>query len=103
MSIYLAPTREWMVEDQLNVEYKVSGELREDILKRALRPINDITSVWMVKSTRSDGHVIEIFVHPFGEPKVSVFSQNEPFEDPKDAQQNLFEWIFENLAKETGT
>lgn len=100
MSIYMTPTKEWMDGETINIEYKVSGDLKEDILRRSLEPENDLTSVWVVKSARTDGHIIEVFIHPFGAPNRSVFCQDLPFEDPKDAQQNFIEWLFEDIVRE---
>lgn len=98
MSIYLTKTRDWLDSDGVNTEYKIGGEMREDILRRLLRPVEDLTSVWMIETMRSDGWVVQIFVNPFGGPNESVFAQDQPFEEKKDAHQNFFAWVFGNLT-----
>lgn len=97
MSVYLTKTTEWTDSDGEHAEYSVTGEMREDILKRALEPPNDLTSVWMIQTKHTDGFDVEIFIHPFGSPRRSVFNQPLKFEDPKDSQRNFFEWMFENV------
>jgi hypothetical protein len=95
MSVYMDP----LVEDEAagTGEYRVLGALRKDILDRVSRdwedPSNDVK---MYRGKDGEFTTLRVTVRRFGEAETDIFNQPIGFQDPKDAQEDFFKWVFAN-------